>query len=319
MGAPKQKWTQEEEDALRRGVLKHGAGKWRTIQKDPEFSPTLSSRSNIDLKDKWRNLSFSASGQGSRDKIRVPKITGPSSSSSPSSQALLLPTSTKVAEASVPADAEKKAQDGKTPPKYGAMILEALSELNEPNGSEINTIVGVIEQKLQMHGQPNFRRVLTSKIRRLVDTKKVEKIDNKFYKLPESFATKTPAPVKASTQKQKDPSKPSKGSKSLGLFVAVSPAMESATAAAAKVADAEAKVHLAHEYMMEAERILKMAEDTESLLTLAAEIYDRCSRGRDNHSQSSVAKGVLKSTRGMFSCTWICWPALAFCPYCFLV
>jgi len=50
MGAPKQKWTSEEEDALRRGVLKHGAGKWRTIQKDPEFSPVLSSRSNIDLK-----------------------------------------------------------------------------------------------------------------------------------------------------------------------------------------------------------------------------------------------------------------------------
>lgn len=50
MGAPKQKWTSEEEEALRRGVLKHGPGKWRTIQKDPEFSPVLSSRSNIDLK-----------------------------------------------------------------------------------------------------------------------------------------------------------------------------------------------------------------------------------------------------------------------------
>jgi hypothetical protein len=50
MGAPKQKWTQDEEEALRRGVLKHGAGKWRTIQKDPDFSPILSSRSNIDLK-----------------------------------------------------------------------------------------------------------------------------------------------------------------------------------------------------------------------------------------------------------------------------
>ena len=50
MGAPKQKWTSEEEEALRRGVLKHGAGKWRTIQKDPEFSPVLSCRSNIDLK-----------------------------------------------------------------------------------------------------------------------------------------------------------------------------------------------------------------------------------------------------------------------------
>ena len=47
-------------------------------------------------------------------------------------------------------------------------------------------------------------------------------------------------------------------------------------AAAAKVADAEVKAHDAHDQMMEAERILKMAEKTESLLTIAAEIYDRC-------------------------------------------
>lgn len=50
MGAPKQKWTSEEEEALRAGVDKHGAGKWRTIQKDPEFSHLLATRSNIDLK-----------------------------------------------------------------------------------------------------------------------------------------------------------------------------------------------------------------------------------------------------------------------------
>lgn len=50
MGAPKQKWLAEEEEALRAGVEKHGAGKWRTIQKDPEFSHCLASRSNIDLK-----------------------------------------------------------------------------------------------------------------------------------------------------------------------------------------------------------------------------------------------------------------------------
>lgn len=29
--------------------------------------------------------------------------------------------------------------------RYGAMILEALSELNEPNGSEIGAIFGYIE------------------------------------------------------------------------------------------------------------------------------------------------------------------------------
>jgi transcription factor MYB, plant len=101
-------------------------------------------------------------------------------------------------------------------------------------------------------------------------------VDNKCYKLADSFATKTPALVKAPSQKQKDPSKPLKASKNLGIFAAASPALEAAVVAAAKVADAEAKAHLAHEHMMEAERILKMAEETESLLTLAAEIYDRC-------------------------------------------
>lgn len=54
MGAPKQKWTEEEEAALRAGVLKHGTGKWRTILSDPEFTGTLHSRSNVDLK--VRNL-----------------------------------------------------------------------------------------------------------------------------------------------------------------------------------------------------------------------------------------------------------------------
>lgn len=50
MGNPKQKWTSEEEEALRAGVAKHGTGKWKDIQRDPEFNPFLSTRSNIDLK-----------------------------------------------------------------------------------------------------------------------------------------------------------------------------------------------------------------------------------------------------------------------------
>lgn len=50
MGAPKQKWTSQEETALKAGVLKHGTGKWRTILSDPEFTSILKSRSNVDLK-----------------------------------------------------------------------------------------------------------------------------------------------------------------------------------------------------------------------------------------------------------------------------
>jgi len=210
---------------------------------------------------------------GSRDKTK--RTTGPSCSPSSTSQASAVPVANKVAEA--PPDAEKKQQEVKPQPKYGAMILEALSELNEPNGTELTEICSFIEQK---HGVPTtFRRAIGTKLRRLVDSKKIEKVDTKSYRLTDSFATRTPAPIKASAPKQKDPSKPSKVSKNLGLFATSSPALEAAIAAAAKVADAEVKAHDAHDQMMEAERILKMAEETESLLTIAAEIYDRCSRG----------------------------------------
>lgn len=50
MGAPKQKWTPEEEAALRAGIQKYGVGKWSVILKDPEFNALLCSRSNVDLK-----------------------------------------------------------------------------------------------------------------------------------------------------------------------------------------------------------------------------------------------------------------------------
>jgi myb proto-oncogene protein len=59
-------------------------------------------------------LSFSASGLGSRDKLRVPRIKAPSSSPSPSQQLLLLPAPDNVAEASPPEDIQKSPEDEKT-------------------------------------------------------------------------------------------------------------------------------------------------------------------------------------------------------------
>lgn len=50
MGNQKQKWTAEEEEALLAGVAKHGPGKWKNILRDPQFAPSLTQRSNIDLK-----------------------------------------------------------------------------------------------------------------------------------------------------------------------------------------------------------------------------------------------------------------------------
>ncbi|XP_065001742.1 single myb histone 4 isoform X2 [Musa acuminata AAA Group] len=172
MGAPKQKWTAEEEEALRAGVDKHGAGKWRTIQKDPEFSRCLATRSNIDLKDKWRNMSISASGQGSREKIRTPKakvlpVIPPSGS-----QSLIVSAPHKDG-VSATADPTKSSQEAKLPPRYTVMIIEALAAMKEPNGSEIGAICSFIEQR---HEVPqNFRRLLSSKLRRLVAQNKIER------------------------------------------------------------------------------------------------------------------------------------------------
>ena len=54
-GAPKTKWTPDEENALKEGVNRYGPGKWRAIQKDPELASKLSTRSNVDLKVRVHN------------------------------------------------------------------------------------------------------------------------------------------------------------------------------------------------------------------------------------------------------------------------
>ena len=46
-------WSQEEEDALREGVTRHGLGAWEVIKSG---SKVLQNRTGVQLKDKWRNL-----------------------------------------------------------------------------------------------------------------------------------------------------------------------------------------------------------------------------------------------------------------------
>lgn len=51
---------------------------------------------------------------------------------------------------------------------------------------------------------------------------------------------------------------------------------EAAVAAAYRIAEAENKSFVAAEAVKEAERVSKMAEDTDSLLQLAKEIFEKC-------------------------------------------
>lgn len=51
---------------------------------------------------------------------------------------------------------------------------------------------------------------------------------------------------------------------------------EAAIAAAYRIAEAENKSYVASEAVKEAERVSKMAEDSEAVLQLAKEIFERC-------------------------------------------
>ncbi|CAJ1950903.1 unnamed protein product [Sphenostylis stenocarpa] len=276
MGNQKQKWTQDEEDALIAGVEKHGPGKWKNILKDPQFAPFLTSRSNIDLKDKWRNLSVSNGSQGSKDKSRVPKLKAlpappPATTSTTTTTTTTTTTATpQNAHSDVAApDSSQNDQDVKNPPRYNAMVFEALSALKDNNGSDLNAIVSFLEQKHQV--PQNFRRALSTRLRRLVNQGKLEK--------DASSGTKSTSPKpkdvwppqsQPQTQRQSPPS----------VFTASNETIkEAADTAAYRVADAESKSYLAAEAVKEAEKISLLVEHSDSMLQLAKDIYEQCSRG----------------------------------------
>ncbi|KAH9665038.1 telomere repeat-binding factor 4 [Citrus sinensis] len=285
MGNQKQKWTAEEEEALLAGVAKHGPGKWKNILRDPQFAPSLTQRSNIDLKfslhsglymghvwlmsttycivmkfcaddvpgimmqnteasasdyveagchlDKWRNLSVSNAQQGSKDKIRGPKlkttVVAPLSNTPNSAPAASLTRN--VSSGAVMNDTSTSALDGKNGPKYNAMIFEAISTLKDANGSDISAIANFIEVR-------------------------------NCYKIRKetSIGVKTPTP------KQKDARlRPPRNS---ALMTSREIVEEASITAAYRIAEAENKSFLAAEAFKEAERVSKMAEDTDAMLQL---------------------------------------------------
>ncbi|XP_047950869.1 telomere repeat-binding factor 1-like isoform X3 [Salvia hispanica] len=184
MGAPKQKWTPEEEAALKAGVLKHGPGKWRTILKDPQFSEVLYLRSNVDLKDKWRNMSVMTNGWGSRERARLSlKRMHPTPKHEESSMAL----STFSQSDDELVDARSLDPSGGSSPNDGPkrsimrldnLILEAISNFREPGGSNKTSIAAYIED--QYWAPPNFKRILSAKLKHMAATGKLIKMKRKY-------------------------------------------------------------------------------------------------------------------------------------------
>ncbi|XP_070026880.1 telomere repeat-binding factor 1-like isoform X3 [Nicotiana sylvestris] len=190
MGAPKQKWTSEEEAALKAGILKHGPGKWRTILKDPEFSGVLCLRSNVDLKDKWRNMTVMANGWSSREQARLAvKRTkqAPRQDGSPVADTTTAESDEEAAEAQAATTSSGSPQihgSRKAMIRLDNLIMEAISSLKEPGGSNKTTIAAYIED--QYWAPPNFIRLLSGKLKYLTATGKLIKIKRKYRVAPTS-------------------------------------------------------------------------------------------------------------------------------------
>ncbi|KAF8047492.1 hypothetical protein N665_3001s0007 [Sinapis alba] len=283
MGKEKVKWTEDEEDAFLAGVRKHGPGKWKNILRDPEFAAVLSLRSNINLKDKWRNLSVPSDIQGSKDKVRTPKIKAAAFQLAAVAAAATTPTPSSVS-SPLPRSGSSDLSiddscnlliDSKNAPRYDGMIFEALSALKDANGSDVTTIFNFIEQK--MYEVPEqFKRVLGSRLRRLAAQGKLEKTQN-FYRMNNNSFLAMRTPV-AARQKEVNV-KPWQTANSQGPTVSQEKIAHASGTAAFKLYEGDGKLEVLSGLVDERERLTELSERAEMMLLLAEELHERCCWG----------------------------------------
>ncbi|XP_060168060.1 telomere repeat-binding factor 1-like isoform X1 [Lycium barbarum] len=290
MGAPKQKWTPDEEAALKAGVRKHGPGKWRTILKDPEFSGVLNARSNVDLKDKWRNMSVMANGWGSREKARLAlKRMNQAHKQEESSLALTTEAHSdeEIAEARLATTSSGTPQIGgskRSIIRLDNLIMEAISNLKELGGSNKTTIATYIED--QYWAPPNFKRLLSAKLKYLTATGRLIKMKRKYRIAPMpvlSDRRRIPSvPLLESRQRissrvdQDDINMLTKAQVDLELTKMSMIPQEAAAAAAQAVAEAEVAIAEAED----ASRVADVAEAEAEAAQAFAEAAMKALRGR---------------------------------------
>ncbi|XP_058765333.1 telomere repeat-binding factor 2-like isoform X1 [Vicia villosa] len=196
MGAPKQKWTAEEEAALKAGVHKHGSGKWRTILTDPDFGAILRTRSNVDLKDKWRNISVTAIW-GSRQKAKLalkknlpaPKIDNNQPALSKVVQRedfLDIKPLTISSGALQSSNLKEQVSRSNTFLNDGNLgdnhVLEAIVNMKDPKGSDKAAIASYIEEKYQC--PPDLKMLLSTKLQHMVTSGKIVQEKHKYKIMP---------------------------------------------------------------------------------------------------------------------------------------
>nr|AKV71973.1 single MYB histone protein [Rehmannia glutinosa] len=271
MGAPKQKWTSEEEAALKAGIRKYGIGKWSTILKDPEFSTVLRSRSNVDLKDKWRNLNCMTNGLGSRHRARVSKSNQPTvkQDEDTSVRSVIVEKDSEVLDGSSLASSSDISQVAGSRKQISShdcrlddLILEAITKLKEPRGSSRPAIAQYIGDHYS--APPDFERNLAANLKILTENGRLIKVKNQYRIAPRSVSFKEPQSIENGAKK--DPSEAEKNDIVLLTKAMIDAelekmkgmsAAEAAKAAAQAVAEAEAAI-------AEAEAAAREAEEAEA-------------------------------------------------------
>ncbi|KAG6663091.1 hypothetical protein CIPAW_02G001900 [Carya illinoinensis] len=273
MGAPKQKWKAEEEAALKAGVIKHGAGKWRTILTDPEFSGILHLRSNVDLKDKWRNINVTAIW-GSRQKAKLAlkrDLPIPKLDDNPKSLSTIPHNDVETVNAKPLAISRgtSQAADSKEPfARLDKLILEAITNLKEPRGSDRAAIALYIEERYW--APSNLRKLLSTKLKHMTANGRLIKIKHK-YKMAPSLASekRRSSSLLLLEERQKDSLEAEKREINILTKAQVDAelsemkgmtAQEAAAAAAQAVAEAEAAIAEAEKAAREAEAAEAEAE-----------------------------------------------------------
>ncbi|KAL3526892.1 hypothetical protein ACH5RR_011548 [Cinchona calisaya] len=191
MGAPKLKWTPEEEAALKAGITKYGLGKWSTILKDPEFSTILRSRSNVDLKDKWRNINVMANGWGSRQRGRL-GYKNPQQTPKHENITMDVPSVPELVDAiplSAICEAEPNSGSKKPISRLDDLIIDAIAKLKEPRGSNRAAISLYIEERYS--APPNFERLLAANLKLLTENGRLIKVKHQYRIAPSPAATST--------------------------------------------------------------------------------------------------------------------------------
>lgn len=258
MGVPKQKWTSEEEAALKAGIAKYGPGKWSTILKDSEFISILHTRSNVDLKDKWRNMNFMGSGYGSRQRTRSAKSQPIHKSEEEHDMQICIVNPLPTLSPPLQIDDSKMPMKN---PRLDSLILDTITNLKDPLGSNRASIAEYIEEKHS--APPNLERLLKAELKTLINSRKLIKVKHRYRiaaSSSKSSEKKTSSPlltkakIDAELEKMKKMTRQQAAAFAVKAVAEAEAAIYEAEMAAKEAEVAEADAELAKVFAMRARR-----------------------------------------------------------------